>query len=145
MISRHSTRWAVFILGAYMLVLSTSAVCLGAELPAQQLRTWTDATGKHTMQAELVDFNDGTVRLRKLGGEEITLPVEKLSDADRQFVQQQPKPESAVRPAGPRPATQRPRWPSIRPSRAQPPSTGMQLRKTFSPLRTEYYLRRTAR
>jgi formylglycine-generating enzyme required for sulfatase activity len=54
-------------------------------------RKWTDRMGKYTIQAEFVDFKDGKVQLRQENGKEVTIPIEKLSDADRQFVQQQSK------------------------------------------------------
>jgi len=46
-------------------------------------RTWTDNTGKYRIEAEFVDFADGTVTLRKTNGKTITLPVERLSWPDR--------------------------------------------------------------
>ncbi len=48
-------------------------------------RTWTDATGKHTIEAEFVSLESGTVTLKKADDEKITLPLEKLSSADQEF------------------------------------------------------------
>ena len=76
MISRRGTCWAVLVLGVNLLVLSSSAVGLGAEPAARQLRQWTDATGKHSIQAEFVELKDGKVRLRKEDGKETTVPIE---------------------------------------------------------------------
>ncbi|MGA2256982.1 MAG: SHD1 domain-containing protein, partial [Thermoguttaceae bacterium] len=74
---------------------------LAAEPSTHQHRTWTDSTGKYTIQAEFVEFKDGKVRLRKENGKEVRIPIEKLSDADRELVQQQsqgkPAPENAPR------------------------------------------------
>jgi formylglycine-generating enzyme required for sulfatase activity len=95
MISRRSACWTVFVLGAHTLVLSSSAVSFGAEPSAHQLRTWTDSTGKHSIQAEFVDLKDGKVRLRKQDGTEIAIAIDKLSDADRKFVRQQSKGRAA--------------------------------------------------
>ncbi len=97
MISRRGICWAMFVLGMHVLVLSASAAGLGAEPAARQLRQWTDATGKHSIQAEFVELKDGKVRLRKEDGKEVTIPLEKLSEADRKFVEQQSngKPASA--------------------------------------------------
>ena len=51
-------------------------------------REWTDPTGKYRVEAELIDFTDGVVRLRKEDGRVIAVPLEKLSLADRHFVAQ---------------------------------------------------------
>jgi S1-C subfamily serine protease/antitoxin component YwqK of YwqJK toxin-antitoxin module len=49
-------------------------------------RTWMDATGKHTVDADLVAADDSNVVLKKADGRLITMPVEKLSHADREFL-----------------------------------------------------------
>lgn len=49
-------------------------------------RTWSDAIGKHKIEAELIDFDETTVRLRKRDGKVIEVPLAKLGDADQQFV-----------------------------------------------------------
>jgi hypothetical protein len=66
----------------------------GAELPANTarrqpaavVRIWTDATGQHTVTAKLVDCKGGVVRLKRGNGEIISLPLEKLSAADQEFL-----------------------------------------------------------
>ncbi len=50
-------------------------------------RTWTDDTGEFTIEAELVDVVGKAVRLRKSDGGVIVVPLERLSEADRQHVQ----------------------------------------------------------
>ncbi len=47
------------------------------------LRTWTDVTGKHKIEATLVSKTDSEVTLKTDAGREITLPLEKLSEEDR--------------------------------------------------------------
>ena len=74
-----------------ILVLSPSPLSLAAEPSTHPIRAWTDSTGKYTIQAEFVEFKDGKVRLRKQDAKEITLPIEKLSLAGRELVQQQAK------------------------------------------------------
>lgn len=49
-------------------------------------RTWTDATGQFRTRAELVAFNNGQVTLRKSDGSVITLSINQLSQADRQYL-----------------------------------------------------------
>jgi hypothetical protein len=53
---------------------------------AQQARTWIDSTGQHAVVAELIDFQDEEVRLQKEDGKVITLPVARLSEADRRYL-----------------------------------------------------------
>jgi hypothetical protein len=58
------------------------AVCT----PVAWARQWTDATGKHTLEAELVESEYGTVRLKKRNGQIISLRLDKLSHADQEYV-----------------------------------------------------------
>jgi thiol-disulfide isomerase/thioredoxin len=52
-------------------------------------RTWTDATGKFSVSAELVGVQDGMATLHSTDGKELKVPLEKLSDADRKFIEAQ--------------------------------------------------------
>ena len=62
--------------------------------PAGAMRTWTDNTGKHQVEAELVAVSGlvaaggGKVTLKKADGKTTTIPLDKLSDADRRFAEQ---------------------------------------------------------
>ena len=49
-------------------------------------RKWFDPAGKLLAVAELITVQDGKVCLQKASGEGIVLPLDKLSEADRQFV-----------------------------------------------------------
>ena len=51
-------------------------------------RTWTDRSGRYNIEAVLEDFRDGEVHLRKRDGSLLEVPLERLSKADRQYVQQ---------------------------------------------------------
>jgi hypothetical protein len=51
-------------------------------------RTWTDKTGKHKVEAALVAVEDGNVTLRKADDKTITIPLEKLSEADQELAKQ---------------------------------------------------------
>jgi hypothetical protein len=52
-----------------------------------QVRTWTDSSGKYTVQAEFVSFENGQVELRKRDGNVISIALSVLCPADRQHVQ----------------------------------------------------------
>ncbi|MGO8747597.1 MAG: NPCBM/NEW2 domain-containing protein [Thermoguttaceae bacterium] len=67
---------------AGVLVLS---VCVSMALA----RTWTDSTGKHTVEAEFISLKDRMVQLRKPDGSVVTVRIEKLSYADQVFLKTQ--------------------------------------------------------
>jgi outer membrane protein assembly factor BamB len=49
-------------------------------------RTWTDATGEHQVQAKFNGVISGTVKLLKADGATLEVPLEKLSDEDREWI-----------------------------------------------------------
>ncbi len=53
---------------------------------ARRTRTWTSANGQFTITAKFIKAFGGNVTLEKDGGEQITLPLDKLSDADRDWL-----------------------------------------------------------
>lgn len=59
-------------------------------------REWKDATGSFSVRAELVELKDGVVHLKKTDGEVITVPIGRLSDADKNYLSNRPK----TKPAG---------------------------------------------
>lgn len=52
-------------------------------------RVWTDSTGRYSLDAELVAFNDSTVVLKRADHELVAVPIEKLSAPDRGFLKSQ--------------------------------------------------------
>jgi hypothetical protein len=56
------------------------------QLQKTRWRRWTDATGKFSIEARAVDFQDDTVTLRKLDDSEVQLPFSKLSKEDQRFL-----------------------------------------------------------
>jgi hypothetical protein len=50
-------------------------------------RTWTDATGKFSITAELLNVHRGDVVLRRSDGKEVTVSLGSLSAADRAFIE----------------------------------------------------------
>ncbi len=55
-------------------------------LGAAAARTWTDSTGKYTVDADLIGFNERHVVLEKGDHQLISVPLDKLCDADRKFL-----------------------------------------------------------
>jgi len=71
----------------------------------QAARTWTDSSGTFTIVAQLVSSRNGLVALKRTdNGQTITLPVERLSEADRRYLQDlaaQPGNSAPAKPAVP--------------------------------------------
>jgi hypothetical protein len=65
------------------------------------MRLWTDNTGKFQIRARLFAVADGQVRLLKETGRFTTVPFERLSAGDRQFVEQYSQLTSASAAASP--------------------------------------------
>lgn len=51
-------------------------------------RTWTSAKGQFSVRAKLVGVKDGNVQLLREDGKELSVPLDKLSVKDREFVQE---------------------------------------------------------
>lgn len=51
------------------------------------LRTWTDSTGQHKVEARFLAVADGKVKLRTDAGREITLPMERLCEEDQELLE----------------------------------------------------------
>lgn len=52
----------------------------------QELRTWTDSTGRFTLLAKFVSLKDGQVTLTREDGSQMTIELEKLSEDDQEYV-----------------------------------------------------------
>lgn len=53
---------------------------------AEEIRTWTDSTGKFTIEAKFVSEQDGVVKLERADGKSVEIPVNKLSEGDQKFL-----------------------------------------------------------
>ena len=58
-----------------------------AKPAAAGLRTWSDATGKFRLEAELVGVEDGKAILKKKDGEQVLVPIDKLSKEDQELLE----------------------------------------------------------
>lgn len=63
-------------------------VAIAAAVTAEE-RTWSDATGKFSVRAELVEVKDGKAVLRRTDGKQMDVSVDRLSDADQAFIKAQ--------------------------------------------------------
>jgi len=65
-------------------------------LESSEMRTWVDNTGKYSVNARLVRFLDGHVRLMKDTGRTTTVPMSRLSERDLEFVNRQASAQKAM-------------------------------------------------
>ena len=72
-------RWPVFAI----LLAAFSGVSMAAE------REWTGGNGKFNMTAEFVSVQGDNAVLRRKDGKQIKVPLSRLSDADRAFIEEQ--------------------------------------------------------
>lgn len=54
----------------------------------QEFRVWKDATGKFSVEAKVVENKNGTVTLEKSNGNQIKVPLNKLSSADKKYLRE---------------------------------------------------------
>lgn len=78
-------------------LLLTVVLCFQCALACGEPRTWRDATGKFSVEAEFQGVKDDNVVLKKAGGETIVVPLKRLSAADRRHVASLSEPEPAQR------------------------------------------------
>ena len=83
MIHSDRTRSPVHLIVACLAFFSLAGSLVAA---GQELRTWTDLTGKHKMKATFVSLDDGKVTLEKADGSTIEIALAKLSKADQKYV-----------------------------------------------------------
>jgi hypothetical protein len=70
---------------------ATTAKATSPAAVADQFRTWQDASGNFTVQAEFVSATAGVAKLRRPDGSTINVPIEKLSDEDQKFIRNRGK------------------------------------------------------
>ena len=84
-------------------VLSVLVVfCLLSLRPALA-REWTDSSGTHKIEAELVKLDGEVVHLKKPDGAIVKIPLSKLCEDDRKLIQQQSEPGATSKKAQPEP------------------------------------------
>jgi hypothetical protein len=49
-------------------------------------RLWTDASGRYTLDADLIAFDDETVVLQRADGELVAVPIKSLAEQDRAYL-----------------------------------------------------------
>ena len=70
----------------YLLDLIPENVADTEPEPAKRMRTWTSSDGKFSVNAVLASFDGKSVRLERESGRIVTVPLEKLSVVDQEFL-----------------------------------------------------------
>lgn len=74
-------------IGSIRIFFAAMLVAMLAGGPARaEMRTWTDKSGKFSVEAEFVEILDGKLRLKLADGKTVALPLAKISEKDRVFV-----------------------------------------------------------
>ena len=76
------------------------AILLSVACGESAARTWSDSTGKYTIEAGLVAFNEKQVILQREDHQLVSLPMEKLSAKDREFLQSKEATDAASQVTG---------------------------------------------
>ena len=76
----------VILIGCVSVLWSSSLGAAEAGPVVKRLRTFTDSAGEKSFQAEFVSLDDAIVTLRKADGTLVTIEIESLSKADRDYV-----------------------------------------------------------
>ncbi|MDO5113083.1 MAG: SHD1 domain-containing protein [Planctomycetia bacterium] len=74
---KHRLIWVAVLLG-FTCVLS---------LRAEEMRTWTDKSGKFQIEAEFLSRDGSKIRLRLANGKRTSIPIQKLSEEDREYIE----------------------------------------------------------
>jgi hypothetical protein len=73
-------------------LLPVIAICLLTSESLAQVRSWESASGNHKIEAELISADDQSVKLATVDGREMSIPLSKLSQEDRDYVAAQKTP-----------------------------------------------------
>jgi hypothetical protein len=72
--------------------VAIALVAVGAAAAGADVRTWTDNTGRFSIEAALVEVRADSVVLKKANGATVAVPLARLCQADREYLQTAAKP-----------------------------------------------------
>ncbi|MEZ6135685.1 MAG: SHD1 domain-containing protein [Pirellulaceae bacterium] len=68
-------------------LMALTLACMGgSSLLADELREWSDSTGRFKITAKLIEVRDGVAILENAEGKSMKIPVSRLSSADQEFL-----------------------------------------------------------
>ncbi|WP_425396168.1 SHD1 domain-containing protein [Aeoliella sp.] len=72
---------------ATLLLAATVTLAAATSATAGKVRTWTDSSGKYTIDATLVAFNEKDVVIERASDKQLgTVPIDKLSEKDKEYL-----------------------------------------------------------
>jgi len=88
----HGKRFLMIPLGmtgglACLVGLTTAALASGPLQAEEFVRRWIDDTGRESFKCKFVGYRDGVVDLETSPGKQIKMPIERLCDGDRRYVE----------------------------------------------------------
>ncbi len=131
--SDESTWWRCVIRGLVLVftIGVSGVVALGSRADSP-LRTWTDSTGRFTIEARMISSEEGQVLLERADGSVVKIDLEKLSGDDQRYVAElsEASPFETVEPSPFRPAE----GPTVSPSPTDGdvPAAGREVRIDWS-------------
>ncbi len=75
--------WKIFLVITLGMLVSYGSVA-----KADDLRTWSDATGRFKIEAKLISNKEGKVKLERADGKSVEIDVAKLSEEDQKFLKE---------------------------------------------------------
>lgn len=72
---------------ACLVMLTTVAVASDPLRAEEFVRRWIDDTGRESFKGKFIGYRDGLVDLETSPGKRITMPIERLCDGDRRYVE----------------------------------------------------------
>jgi uncharacterized protein (TIGR03067 family) len=80
-----------------LVALTTAALASGPLQAEEFIRRWIDDTGGESFKGKFVGYRDGLVDLETGSGKHIKMPIERLCDGDRRYVESVPCAEDVAR------------------------------------------------
>jgi hypothetical protein len=81
-------RWKVLVEKPEAATIASDDNPFAPATETNRVRTWKDATGKFTIEAEFISLTGDNIKLKRKDGKEITVPLSRLSEEDRQAARQ---------------------------------------------------------
>jgi uncharacterized protein (TIGR03067 family) len=82
---------------AYLITLTTAAFAISPLGAEEFVRRWIDDTGGKSIKAKFLGYRDGLVGLETSPGKHIKVPIERLCDGDRHYVESVLRAEDVAR------------------------------------------------
>jgi hypothetical protein len=72
---------------SHQTAITLTLIFIGSAAATAAKRTWTDNTGRFSVEAEVIEMRGDTIVLKKANGATAAVPLARLSQADREYLQ----------------------------------------------------------